>query len=120
MINIRAACFETNSSSTHSMIIMSEEQKSNWEKGLILYNSSSRYNKLPEWVTLEEARDYVLTRWSKYLKDKSEDEILEYVYEDFTTSDQWYDNDYLEFDDEVYTTNSGEKIYVTCKYGYDG
>lgn len=120
MINIRAACFETNSSSTHSMIIMNEKQKKDWEAGLLLYNSSSKYNKLPEWVTVDEAKQYVINRWPEYVNGKSEDEIMEYVYEDFTSADQWYDNEYLEFDDESYITDSGEKIYVTCKYGFDG
>ena len=77
-------------------------------------------------VTLDEAIKGQEDKYKDWLeKNKKEDskesktKFLErtgeyYSYEKFTS------NDYLESDENTYTTKSGEVIHVACNYGYDG
>ena len=48
MINIRHNIFETNSSSTHSITMCSEDEYTNWKKGLLWYcpETSEFYNEV--------------------------------------------------------------------------
>lgn len=118
---IRNGVFETNSSTCHSVIIMTEEQNKKWEKENLYYYSGSRYynpfKELPE--------DKQPKAGSLYTKD----EVLEFYkligYEseeiyDFISYEDWCNSEYLERDTNYYTTPGGEKIVVKCKYGYDG
>lgn len=93
---IRLGMFETNSSNTHSMIICSEEE----------------YAKL-------ENEELFIERWGESITDKKpvEDED---GYSEYQTLEEWLEDDYLEVDTNEYTTKSGEKIILMCKYGRDG
>lgn len=91
MKQVRIGVFETNSSSTHSMVICTEEEFNKWMKGEVLMNLSEDtlvpVNEIP-----------------------SED-----MY-DYGTVEQWEGN--LESSRVNYTSKSGDKIVILAKYGY--
>jgi len=89
---IRRCIFETNSSSTHSLTIVSAEDFEKWQNG-----------------------DLLLDRWNDEFVQKTEEDN-----DDLETYDQYMDEDYLEIFKDTYTTKSGDKVVVFGKYGYDG
>ena len=114
---IRFGVFETNSSSTHSLTMCSKEDYKKWENGEVLLNENSRWNKLSQWVTKEEA--------IQHLKEKgycSEDDDLEDQLGDneFYTCDKYFNNEYLESFEDTYVTKNGEEIVAFGMFGYDG
>ena len=96
MRQIRNSVFETNSSSTHSLTIVSEEDFEKWKKGELVFDSYK-----DELIPIPENSDL-------------EDEDSE-----FKTFDQWDDFEYLESYERHYTTKSGDKIVVFGQYGND-
>lgn len=119
-IAYRLGCFETNSSSCHSMIIGMEDDFKKWENGELLYN---RHNK--SFCTKEEAINILKEDpWYKRIDfDNIEPEELEECLRDaeFYTS-EWFDDDAEELDHDYneFVTPNGEKICMLCRYGYDG
>lgn len=107
---IRMGTFETNSSSTHSLIMMSEEEYKKLETGELYI---SRYSK--KLVTKEEV--------FKKLKEKGFDNIEDYNesegYGGYCTLDEFLDDEYLESFTDTYTTKGGEKVYAVGKFGYN-
>lgn len=89
---IRHGVFETNSSSTHSLIICTEEDFEAFRKG----------KKILDW------RDNLVD-----INEKDSDDNG-----DFRTYDQM--GDYFEFYTEHFTTPSGDKMVAFGEYGYDG
>ena len=141
----RRCVWETNSSTTHSTIIMTEEQYEKWKwKNLYYYPPNKWYDpfeKLPKdkkpqpgcLYTQDEVLEFYKLKGYEYnpleLDDYDEDEAYDerelkdmYIKEmcDFAGYDAWHDDECLEFDDTTYTTPSGETIIVECKYGWDG
>lgn len=95
---IRFGIFETNSSSTHSLTIFTDEQYKKWLAG-DLYCSTWGNN----FITKEE-----------YEKLNEDDRDDYYSYEELC-------NDYyFEVDEHKYTHTDGSVIHIVCKYGYDG
>ena len=92
MIQIRYGVFETNSSSTHSMVVCSEEDYQKWVDGELLYDYG----------------DLV----------KREDLPEEYL-EDYKTYEQFMDSDYEEVGETIHTTPNGEKVHIIYKYGHE-
>lgn len=92
MKTIRIGVFETNSSSTHSISIMTKEEYENWED-----NSNIKYNP-----------------YEDVFRENEEEE------DDLFTYDQYVEDEYLEVDINHYTTKSGEEIVIICKHGYNG
>ena len=119
MIQIRKNVFETNSSSTHSLCICTEDEYSRWQKGETYYD---RWN--DEFATKEVVLNNL--RSNKYLAEHivgmTDEEILsDYAYDEgYCSEDQYFDSEYLETYHESYTSPSGDKIVVFGKYGYDG
>lgn len=118
MIKYRLGCFESNSSSTHSMIIGMEDDFKKWENGELLYK---RYSK-QGFYTKEEAINFL--KEMSYYKDIDfntiDPEELKECFEDEGFIDwNWLDNDELEHDYNEFITPSGEKICMTCRYGWD-
>lgn len=115
---IRLGTFETNSSSTHTMVIMSEEEYDKWENGEIL-----RYMWDDKFITKEESEKIIRELAEKYAKENNipiEDvDIDEVIYdEDIAyTLEDFDDRMDLESDCETYTTKNGEKIVIRCWYG---
>ena len=140
---IRNSVFETNSSAVHSIVIMTLENGKKWENGLYYYDEDGDYcfRKLDESLrpvvgelyTEEEVLNFLKLIGEDYKEEEWND--IEYeccVYElsnvelfvrecdaGFYTYNMWRDNEYLECDEETYTTPKGEKIITYCKYGED-
>lgn len=96
MKQIRNGVFETNSSSTHSLTIASQEEYDKWEKGELLIDSDSM-----KFINASE-------------KDKQK------YPEDYLTYDEYYEDMEMETFEESHTTKSGDKIVVFGHYGYNG
>lgn len=121
---IRLGVFETNSSSTHTMVIMPEEDFEKWKSGEIL-----RFKWDDTFVSKEEAEEIINKLKADYAKeykvniddvevcdlsdDDRYDEKIPLAYEDF---DDWMN---LEGDISHYKTKSGEDLVILCWYGYD-
>lgn len=120
---IRLGVFETNSSSTHTMVIMSEEEYDKWKKGELL-----KYRWEDKFITKEENDEIIKRLIEDYAKEYNipvEDvdvDDLKYEYDDDIayTFEEYDDRMDLESDIEEYTTNNGEKLIIKCWYGYDG
>ena len=133
---IRRRVFETNSSSTHSMAICTEEEFENWRAGKVLFDGWNEEFILPYQLNDDEKRDAALEytknkkeyykdweelnsaqkeKWySTYMKDHN------LVNDDGVTYDEFFDDEYLETYCRDYTTPKGDKIVCFGKYGYDG
>lgn len=139
---IRKCVFETNSSTSHATVIMTEEQYNRWTNENLYYYGGSKYydpfEKLPEdkkpkagcLYTQDEVLEFHKLQGyepnpEEYTDDEFEDEedikdIFIKEMGDFIKYTQWFEDEYLETDTNELTTPGGEKIVVCCKYGYDG
>lgn len=124
MVQVRKNVFETNSSSTHSLVMAVQSDFDKWENGELYYC---------EWFSskLEEAG---FEKKDFYTKEevKKACEILDIDFnsedddgwserrEHFVTYDEFCDTDYLETNEYSYTTPSGEIVKAIAKFGYDG
>lgn len=124
---IRRGIWETNSSMTHSCVIMMAEQDKKWtDEGLYYYpaphwNPFRNLSKEEQPVsgqlyTKEEALEFI--RKEEGLREPSDiiDEVRDYG---FILYDDWVNDEYLEKDSETFTTPGGETIVVHCKFGGD-
>ena len=126
MRTIRYNTFETNSSSTHSLLILTEEECDKIEKGEMFL--LSQYDR--EVITKEERDKVILDEM--YTVNKTYDYMFQSI-EEFMESDyyfdnrsefpcnidEWCDSDYLEIDSYDYTSPAGDKIKIIAKYGND-
>ena len=98
MKQIRYGVFETNSSSTHSLTICPDEEYKKFQSGELMYDT-----------------------WDNGLVNKNalENQGEELDGENYSTYDEYFDDDSLETFDETYITKGGEVIHVFGKYGYD-
>ena len=136
---IRKCVFESNSSTSHSCIIMTEEQNKKWEEENLYYYSyyyCDPFERLPEdkrpkrgcLYTQDEVLEFYKLIGYYYHPEEFEEEdedkdpkdifIKEMGY--FISYNDWQDDEYMEFDDNYFTTPGGEKIIVKCKFGRDG
>lgn len=130
---IRKCTFETNSSTSHSCVIMMKEQYDRWCEDKLYYLLYEPYwnDKLPEdekaihgrLYTEDEVLDFYKKAGYEYIYDESEDisdeELkVQYIREHygFVSYEMWND-EYLEKDEHYFTTPGGEDIVVLCKYG---
>lgn len=141
MKQIRNNVFETNSSSTHVLAICSESEYKDWEDGKILFNSwEEKFVKNPIQITERdkiEAEKRYRSFKGEYYKDWSEltEELkAKYIYQ-YVSSNQKVDSgeecltkrqfvekyccEGLSVSTTNYTTPLGEKIVITCAYGYE-
>ena len=122
MITMRQGTFETNSSSTHSMVICTKDEWDKWAAGELY--ASRDYG---GFKTKDEVMEIFRKKHSEYFDAEDnfipddEYETLEDLIDDYGT--EWYDMDdwvgELESDENEYTTPGGEVIKVICRYGYD-
>lgn len=133
---IRNEVWETNSSTSHSVIIMEKNLYDKWKDGGLYYFDNPNYygfeelpkNKRPRTdllYTQEEVLAFYKELEYEYTKEDGEtdEEAIEvFIREmgDFVKCDYWFEDEYLETDVNYYTTPGGENIVVTCKYGWDG
>ena len=134
---IRRSVFETNSSSTHSLTMCTEEQFNDWKAGKLLFDrwadkfvkplelteqdkkdAKEEYecNKEMFWKDWEALSDEEKEKWYvKYAKEHNLDKHSHYE-----TYEEWNHDWSLEHFTDTYTTPGGEKIIAFGKYGYDG
>lgn len=138
---IRYSVWETNSSTQHTCVIMTEEQNKKWKEENLYYYGGGYWNHFKElpkdkqpkaggFYTQDEVLEfYKLIGYEPdpeiYAPDEDDEEDNVYdvfisEMDDFITYENWSRSEYLEYDDNYYTTPGGEKIVVECKYGYDG
>lgn len=108
MIQVRRNVFETNSSSTHSITICTENEYEMWKRGEIYW---SRWSE--KFVSKEEVE--------KGFNKSRHDDFNDYLYyEGLYTYDRYGYDIEMETYEEHYQTKSGEKIVAFGYYGYDG
>lgn len=118
-IAYRLGMFESNSSSTHSMIIGMEDEFKKWENGELLYD---RHN-TRSFCTKEEAINILKEEsWHKDVdfNNIDPDELETYFVDEGFISCDWIDDDELDHDYNEFVTPKGEKICMLCSYGWDG
>ena len=134
---VRRGVFETNSSSTHSLTICTEEQFEAWKRGEVLFVEWESEGKkfvsasvLTDKDKEEAASNYDLNKdefqknfedLSKYAKNKIYKKYAKennLVNEDAETYDQYMEDEYLESYKRHYTTEHGDKIVIFGQYGY--
>lgn len=145
MKQIRKNVFETNSSSTHTLAICTEDEYKKWQEGKMLFNKwNETFIKNSINITERDRKEaeerYTLYK-GKYYKDWSElteAERDEYTYnyiaqqrrqeksfsfeEDGLTYQEFMQdcsNGGLETETSRYTSPSGDKLVITCAYGYN-
>jgi hypothetical protein len=106
---IRFGVFETNSSSMHSLVMMTKEDFEKFKSGEMVWYEDQ--------VSTKENLVQKLKEKSWY-KNKSDEEILEMINEDARDYDN-YNDDKETFYSE-FVTKSGETIVSLGYYGYDG
>lgn len=142
MLRVREGTFETNSSSSHNIVIVEDSQLEKWKNGEIFYIEDgnkfvSKYEKekydasLYGELILEHANDNVYqeeiveaiknNRLKEYVQEMIDDDIW-YVdsYDRPLSFEEWesvWENRELEEDSEEYITPKGEKIHIFCQYG---
>lgn len=134
---IRRSVYETNSSSTHSLTMCSEEEFEQWKKGEVLLETwgSGKFvktNNLSDNDKKYAAQDYEnhknefskdwaelseLAKEKYYLKYAQENDIID---EDAKTYEEYMNDSYLETFVNRYTSKSGDRIVAFGRYGYDG
>lgn len=109
---IRKNVFETNSSSTHSITICSEEEWEGFKDGKLAVNDAGKFMPVEK---LLPNPDYDPDDYPGRLIDPA-DSSWDNEYE---TYDSYFYDEYLEVYSYNYTTKSGDKIVAFGKYGHD-
>jgi hypothetical protein len=109
MRKVRIGLFETNSSNTHTLTIVSKKAFDAWMSGEVYYNTWN--NKI---LTEEDAiEDSKSTNFYNGNYD-------EYKADALRSYEAWTKDEYLERFVEHHTTESGDEIVVFGSFGYDG
>ena len=133
---IRRSVFESNSCSTHSLTMCSEEEFEQWKNGELLFDewgheSFVKANCLSDDDKKYAAQDYENHKdefskdWSDLSESAKEKYYTKYakennvVDEDAKTYEEWQCSELETFVDR-YTSKSGDKIVAFGKNGYDG
>jgi len=105
--------FETNSSSTHSLIFCTEDEYKKLKNNELLIDCWN-----DEFISKEEYDKEAEKIAKEYGVSKSEVLNNPHDYDMPRTLEDWYG--YLEGEGYHYTSPSGDKIVAICKYGWDG
>ena len=137
MKQIRRSVFETNSSSTHSLTICTEDEFDKWLAGKVMFDTydeklvevnteitdedkfyASQYyekNRKAFWKSWDQLSEEEIDAWyKKYMEDNNQ--IDKYRYK---THHQYIYDSGLETFTQRYTTPGGEKIVAFGKFGYN-
>ena len=137
MYSIRRNVFETNSSSTHSLIICSDKTYDDWLDGKVVYNSYAEEfveAKQPTEIDFHKAevmytenKSYYMKEWKDltpemqlaYLKENVMEENDTYQYK---TYDDYRNemNSMEESFERTYETEHGDVVHILGYMGYDG
>ena len=142
---IRRCVWETNSSMSHSLIIMTADQNKKWEKEKLYYYDYNwpdyTFKNVPEeqkpvngmLYTKEEVLAFLKlagyiynpVEWEEedmdeYEKNRCVDDFIYETDDDFKGYDRWHESDWEEYDSYDYTTPGGEELVIETKCGRDG
>lgn len=135
---IRRGVFETNSSSTHSITMCSEQEFEDWKNGKILFDKWSdvfidetrieldKHQKIYAKDEYESTKVKYQKDWNDLSKEEQNDYYVEYaknhdlIDEGYQTYEEWKNDGYLECYVDRYTSESGDRIVAFGKYGYEG
>lgn len=132
---VRRGVFETNSSSTHSLTMCSEEEFEAWKRGEVLFqkygnenfisaNKLSEHDKKMAQEDYEENKDDFQKDWNDLSEDAKQKYYTKYakendiIDEDAKTYDQYMNDGDLETFVQRYTSKNGDKIVAFGEYGY--
>lgn len=133
---VRRGAFETNSSSTHSLTMCSEDEFEAWKRGEVLFKRWEEKFVKPTQLSDQDKRDaedeYDYTKdsywkdWNDLSDDEKEKWYVKYATNhnlkdyDAKTYDEYMRSGSLETFVQRYTSKSGDKIVAFGEYGYDG
>lgn len=114
MFKIRRNVFETNSSSTHTITICSEEDYKGWEEGKYYWDC----RKL---VPVEEVKERYMKSTGRILddSDESNEDFNEWLRDYGYYSWEGVDDIELEFYEKRFTTEHGDNVVAFGNYGWD-
>ena len=124
---IRQGCFETNSSSTHSITMCMESDYEKWKNGEMYWH---RWN--DELVSKEEVEKEMAKLREEFIADNPDfdenneewkEKLEQYINEDkmYYTYEEFNDYDYIEYETfvDTFETPQGEKVVSFGYYGSD-
>lgn len=139
---LRYGMLETNSSMSHSLVIMTEDQHKKWEEEKSYYYNPKwedyTFERVPEgqrpvkglFYTQEEVLEFLKLAGYEYdpaeageYDEDYEDPIDDFIYDIdyyFKGYDKWHESDWEEYDSYTYTTPGGEHLVIETKCGRDG
>lgn len=117
MLSVRRNVFETNSSSTHSITMCSENEYDEWEKGELLFDRWKN-----GFITKVEYQKEYERQKKEYFEEKPDetDEDFEDYFNDdkrYYTYDEFFSEIGYETHTKTYTTKGGETVIALCYYG---
>lgn len=131
MKTIRHRTFETNSSSTHSLLILSDEEQRLLDNEELYITSPYNYDLISKTKYIE-----IMTDEMKEFKKYDENLTFKENLDQFMQSDCYYDNQWqfpctldelieletetLSHDTDYYTSKSGDQIIIHAFYGWNG
>lgn len=129
MIQIRHNVFETNSSSSHTLVICTKDQYDKFKRLKLFYIDSSAFEE--QFLPVEELIDKLFNmhkldvdaheELKNMLKENDIEGIEDYLRDyDIYSFNTYGDNDWGEPYTQEYTTPGGEKIVAFGYYGYNG
>lgn len=126
---IRRGVFETNSSSTHSLTMCLKSDYDKWANGELLLYTGWGYG-YPEDHSPEENHFYTKEQVIEFEKTSNYPPADDMDWnsseaEDYLSDREWrtyenYDNEYLEWFEDTFTTPLGEEVVAFGQYGYEG
>lgn len=135
MKQIRYGVFETNSSSTHSLVICNDDDYKRWKSGELVFDSNKDTFVLVQDLSqaqmkeAEELYNSVKTSYMKNWNDLDADSQISYArtHLDLDSNDGYSFNEYQnkldeyeESFEETFKTPHGDIVHVLGYYGYDG
>ena len=119
VIKIRRGVFETNSSSTHSITMCTNEEYQKFLKGELYISECN--DKLLSLEQIKEDFEQANKEWKENHENDLYENIEQYMdCECIKSYVDWEEDDCLESYISNYTTPNGEEIIAFGKYGYDG
>ena len=126
---IRRGVFETNSSSTHSLTMCLKSDYDKWVNGEVMLYTGWGYEypednrpKQNHFYTKEQVIEFEKSRNHSPSNDMdgNSKEAEEYLKNNEWYTYENYDDKYLEWYEDTFTTPSGEIVVAFGQYGYDG
>ena len=131
---IRNCVWETNSSMSHSLVIMPQDQYKKWKEENLYYYEMYYWNPFRELpvaeqpvngtlYTQEEVLEFLRKIDCEYNPEEWDGDVDEFIREsddDFKGYEQWHESDWEEYGGTTYTTPGGEVLELEWKCGRDG